>query len=640
MSSTTFLRKRLVVWQANVKDAPNRVYALLDHAKKHGVHVINFQDPPAAFPWIQTPGYKPYYRAEKDLAEADDPRNLPKDKAVKLFGVCFLVLDTIPTEDWSVNYHQGDNEKLAATLSLRTPDAGTIEIHNVYNRGTKMDIDQLVDESASSPEGNDLLLGDFNLHHAEELYCNHKAAGVRCMTRPGAGTFARSVRRDGNCFTIDLTFASERIRNRMISCKPIDVRGFEPDHSVIEIVLDIRPSQDTGTRVLWKLVPRKKFLKAVEKSLKALGLPPLATKKDVDDYLKKLVDAIAQCIKDLVPVAPRSTGVRCRKDDNKSLREARVREKDALDRFRKNPTAKWKRFWTRRRSETIKKEIQSRTTRWRYKVVSAASKPQGIYHLARMAKRVSAPRELPQMREMEDESGVIRDDQTKARRRPKALRKLKDGEISDIIRKLVTGKAAGPDGVGNEALRMINDIITPYLEHAFNACMSLSHHPLIFSHPTTIMLPKVGKPLNRPRSWRPIALLPCIGKIYEKVITNRLQDLAVEHNLLASTQYGLPGKSTTTALQYLLNPIYAAWGMAPKMKVSLLSIDIKGAYDRVVRIVVLEIMMDLGIPHWLVDIVAAFLSTRSTVLKLPGCTTRRFWINIGLWPEGDSSARG
>ncbi|KAF5533210.1 hypothetical protein FPHYL_13652 [Fusarium phyllophilum] len=133
------------------------------------------------------------------------------------------------------------------------------------------------------------------------------------------------------------------------------------------------------------------------------------------------------------------------------------------------------------------------------------------------------------------------------------------------------------------------------------------------------MIPKGGgKPHHLPGSWRPLALLPCVGKILERVVTDRLQELVIHSNLLPKTQYGMTGKSTTTALQFLLNPVYAAWSTAPKKYISILSIDIKGAYDRVDREKLLEILIGFGIPEWLVEFVASFLSNRSTVAKLPG----------------------
>ncbi|KAK4207385.1 hypothetical protein QBC37DRAFT_242114, partial [Rhypophila decipiens] len=54
-------------------------------------------------------------------------------------------------------------------------------------------------------------------------------------------------------------------------------------------------------------------------------------------------------------------------------------------------------------------------------------------------------------------------------------------------------------------------------------CLELSHHPQAFRIAVIVLLKKAGKDSYRtPKSWRPISLLPCIAKIFEKVLANRL----------------------------------------------------------------------------------------------------------------------
>ncbi|KAJ4142817.1 hypothetical protein NW754_010256 [Fusarium falciforme] len=62
----------------------------------------------------------------------------------------------------------------------------------------------------------------------------------------------------------------------------------------------------------------------------------------------------------------------------------------------------------------------------------------------------------------------------------------------------------------------------------------------------------------------------------------------MQNNLLPHVQFGLPGKCTTKALQYLLNPIYAAWCSKKRLKATLLSLDIAGAFDNVDRAKLLQ----------------------------------------------------
>lgn len=58
-----------------------------------------------------------------------------------------------------------------------------------------------------------------------------------------------------------------------------------------------------------------------------------------------------------------------------------------------------------------------------------------------------------------------------------SVQKLQDGELAGILKKLPTKKSAGPDGVANEVLKMSQEVLLPYLELLFNACLSLAHHP-------------------------------------------------------------------------------------------------------------------------------------------------------------------
>lgn len=50
-----------------------------------------------------------------------------------------------------------------------------------------------------------------------------------------------------------------------------------------------------------------------------------------------------------------------------------------------------------------------------------------------------------------------------------------------------------------------------------------------------------------PTSYRPIALLSHMGKMLEKIIANRLKDLANNHKLLSKLQLGAPRQRHCTS---------------------------------------------------------------------------------------------
>jgi hypothetical protein len=78
---------------------------------------------------------------------------------------------------------------------------------------------------------------------------------------------------------------------------------------------------------------------------------------------------------------------------------------------------------------------------------------------------------------------------------------------------------------------------------------------------TTMVIPKPGKPLyNTPKSFRGIVLLNTLGKIFEKMLSNRLQFEAAEHGVLHPNQFGGVGQnSTKDAGCFLTHVVWPGW---------------------------------------------------------------------------------
>ena len=89
------------------------------------------------------------------------------------------------------------------------------------------------------------------------------------------------------------------------------------------------------------------------------------------------------------------------------------------------------------------------------------------------------------------------------------------------------------------------------------------------------MIPKVGKNERKPpRSWRPIALLSCLGKGLQCTVTCMITWTAMTHKIL-SPQHGgvLPRRSGADPT--------AAW--ARGKHISLVTMDVQGDFDALIR---------------------------------------------------------
>ncbi|OBR05322.1 Zinc knuckle [Colletotrichum higginsianum IMI 349063] len=217
-----------------------------------------------------------------------------------------------------------------------------------------------------------------------------------------------------------------------------------------------------------------------------------------------------------------------------------------------------------------------------------------------------------------------------------------EDEVSKVCRGLEYGKGCGPDGVPSDAIKYAKAPLIPYLVHLMNACARLSYHPDEFKTSKIVALKKPARSdYSLPKSWRPVALLSCIGKVLERLMADCLQQLAMKHNLLPGTQFGAARRCTTKALEYLLTPIYKSFihpGFKKAQEIfkwlcTLLSLDIAGAYDHVRCQELLRILADKGIPAWIIHYVRSFLSARRSRVHFPGFVSDDFWVNIGI-PQG------
>ena len=87
------------------------------------------------------------------------------------------------------------------------------------------------------------------------------------------------------------------------------------------------------------------------------------------------------------------------------------------------------------------------------------------------------------------------------------------------------------------------------LTKIFNYALSTGYYPNSFKNGTMILIPKPGKDLSNPASYRPITLLNTIGKLYGKIINNRLVAHMEEGNYYDPLQYGFRrGRSTESSL--------------------------------------------------------------------------------------------
>ncbi|GBN73292.1 Retrovirus-related Pol polyprotein from type-1 retrotransposable element R1 [Araneus ventricosus] len=189
-------------------------------------------------------------------------------------------------------------------------------------------------------------------------------------------------------------------------------------------------------------------------------------------------------------------------------------------------------------------------------------------------------------------------------------------EISAVIEHLPSGKAPGIDGIDNLLIKTIHKCFNNIFPTLFNKCLHLSCFPDSLKIGNIILFQKGGEDQRLASSYRPISLLPTIGKELEKFMTHRLTYHLESTNSLNYRQHGFrEGKSVDTAINELLRNIKTA--RRDGKHVLVLSIDITGAFDNLQHRAILKTLDASACPTNINRLFHSLLQNRKVTLLTP-----------------------
>ena len=121
----------------------------------------------------------------------------------------------------------------------------------------------------------------------------------------------------------------------------------------------------------------------------------------------------------------------------------------------------------------------------------------------------------------------------------------------------------------------LNDLV-----YVYNMALSTGTFPLIWKEGTILPIHKPSKPTDDPASFRPITLLSCLGKIFERILKMRLEFFIENNNLLSSAQTGFRREQgTIDTLLKIENEIRSC--LADNFITLVVYVDLKNAFDSI-----------------------------------------------------------
>lgn len=186
-------------------------------------------------------------------------------------------------------------------------------------------------------------------------------------------------------------------------------------------------------------------------------------------------------------------------------------------------------------------------------------------------------------------------------------------EIIECSSNITLGKAPGPDGVPDMVVKEVARFKPEILRSLFSKCLEQGVFPESWKVANLVLLRKGDKPLVNPSSYRPICLLNTVGKLFERIIKQRLEKHLEETDGLSDKQYGFrKGRSIVDAIRKMMEIVdKSSTGPLYKRQLcAVISLDVKNAFNTAKWDRIEEALHAKKIPSYLIRIVQSYLSCR------------------------------
>lgn len=187
-------------------------------------------------------------------------------------------------------------------------------------------------------------------------------------------------------------------------------------------------------------------------------------------------------------------------------------------------------------------------------------------------------------------------------------------ELEVASRRLHPGKAPGPDGVPNEALKVAVRTHPAMFQGVYERCMKDGVFPKPWKMARLVLLKKGDKPADQPSSYRPLCMLDTTGKLFERILCNRIEEaLASKGTGLAENQYGFrKGRSTIDAINRVMAEVSDAGKgtIYERQLCVLITLDVANAFNSASWEAILNAIAEKKVPGYLTSVVRNYLCDR------------------------------
>ena len=171
---------------------------------------------------------------------------------------------------------------------------------------------------------------------------------------------------------------------------------------------------------------------------------------------------------------------------------------------------------------------------------------------------------------------------------------IENDELSAETTDIKTGKSAYLDDVSNEALKIGFTVLNKPLLHLYNTINSFGDFPSTWSEGLVIPIHKNNDKFDND-NYRGIIISSIIGKVFTKILTNRITKYTEKHKLWTIKQCGFKADHRTEDNLFILNTLFNSYIVNKNQNVYIAFVDFSKFFDTINRDMLLYKLLRYGI---------------------------------------------
>jgi len=205
-------------------------------------------------------------------------------------------------------------------------------------------------------------------------------------------------------------------------------------------------------------------------------------------------------------------------------------------------------------------------------------------------------------------------------------------DTQNLLRRIKSNTATGCDNIPAFLIKKLASFLAPNVTSIYNSSIQNSIYPSIWKKANVAAIYKNKGSKTEASNYRPISVLPVLGRTLEKAICTQLQLFCDQNNIIPNQQFGF--RKNSSCEQALLAATDCWYrDLSDGKLVGALLVDLSKAFDSISHPQLLQDLEDIGCDQAAYDWFASFLTSRQQRVKSgPNYSN---WVPVGKGvPQG------